>query len=742
MPDVASALIEELLSLLDASPAELEAVLVRHGGGQPRTALGMLSHELSELGARARGRRPPPSREELSLAVGALLAARGVAGEERRVTIEGRVLYLTSDPELIRRQLRGGQLEHDPSRPLLSRISTDEITPAWACYYYDETLARFCLVGLRGGAVQKDEVARGGFGVLVAGANMGSGSSRETAPYAIAKAGIRLIVAESFAKIFLQNCHNIGLLTATDFALIARLSRREPLPLAQFVRGLDAISAEIVRRGGLLAYSRARLRGDVSAPRVATARRALTLAEKILAAHAVTDARSGAIGIAAVKPGDALFVRADVRFSHEYVTPMADALFRAGFGEDARVEEPESAYLFRDHLTLLDRVMPEEQRALGLLQQASSLKTVQERFAERHGLRLFGEVTRGGVQSGSQAICHNQVMDELALPGALVIGTDSHTTMAGATGCLAFGVGSTDMANAWTTCDVRVAVPESVRIVLVGELQPLVSAKDVMLELLGLPFFRSRSAIGKVLEFTGPGLASLSLDERATLTNMACEASAFTGIIAADETVVRELARLRGVSPESLQNRIVRSDPDAEYAATLELDLSRVTPMVALPSDPGNGVPIGELERARGGPVKIQIAYGGSCTGGKAADMDMYAGVLAKARRRGLRVAPGVALFIQFGSQRIRRYAEERGYLALFENVGAVLVEPSCGACIRAGPGISTSADQVTVSAVNRNFPGRSGPGQVYLASPFTVAASAIAGRIVAPSALDTEGVS
>jgi 3-isopropylmalate/(R)-2-methylmalate dehydratase large subunit len=131
--------------------------------------------------------------------------------------------------------------------------------------------------------------------------------------------------------------------------------------------------------------------------------------------------------------------------------------------------------------------------------------------------------------------------------------------------------------------------------------------------------------------------------------------------------------------------------------------------------------------------VKIDIAYGGSCTGGKKADMDMYASVLAAAARKGKRVAPGVSLYLQFGSQDIRRYAAERGYLEVFAAVGAEVVEPSCGACIKAGPGSSDSPDQVTVSAQNRNFPGRSGPGKVYLASPMVVAASAIAGYIVAP---------
>ena len=135
------------------------------------------------------------------------------------------------------------------------------------------------------------------------------------------------------------------------------------------------------------------------------------------------------------------------------------------------------------------------------------------------------------------------------------------------------------------------------------------------------------------------------------------------------------------------------------------------------------------------GDVRIDIAYGGSCTGGKKVDMDMYALVMRKALARGERVKEGVRCYIQFGSQRIRKYAEEQGYIELFQKVGVELIDPSCGACINAGPGASDKRDQITVSAINRNFPGRSGPGQVYLASPLTVAASAIAGRIVDPSA-------
>ena len=647
------------------------------------------------------------------------------------ITIAGRILYVTEDPAALAAQLGGERLAYDPARALRDNISTDEITPAWACYYYDEKLAEFCLTGLRGGTVTRGAVLGGGFGVIVSGISKGCGSSRETAPFSELAAGVRLVVARSFEKIYRQNAQNIGLFTSTDFGLLPRIERGEAILLDELVSGLDPISEQILRHGGLFAYNRARLAGRISPPAITTGARPMTLAEKILARHAVTDAASSALGVPAVAPGDAFFARTDVRFSHEYVTPMAEALFVAALGPDARVTRPERVYAFRDHLTFVESILPKEQRAMGLDKQAASLATVQEAWVGKHGAHYYGEVTRDGKKVGSEAICHNKILEEIALPGELVLGTDSHTCMAGALGCYAFGVGSTDMANAWLTEDVRVTVPESARVTLEGRLGPAVSAKDVMLHLLSQPFFRTGAGIGKVLEFTGSGLESLPMDERSTLTNMAVEAGGVTGIMAADEVVVRYLCEGRGLDPDAVRARIVRADPDARYVTELRVDLGAIVPMVATPGDPRNGVALHALLADRGS-VPIDIAYGGSCTGGKMADMDMYASVLADALARGERVHPRVQFFIQFGSQVIRRYAESKGYVALFERAGAQLIDPSCGACIKAGPGVSERADQVTVSAINRNFPGRSGPGSVYLASPYVVAASALAGRITA----------
>jgi 3-isopropylmalate/(R)-2-methylmalate dehydratase large subunit len=657
---------------------------------------------------------------------------------ERRpdhIKFSGRILFLTDDTALIRRQLEASGAEAaaleseltarllSDDLPLMSNISTDEITPGWVCFYYDETLGQYVYVGMRESAVKKDEVKNGGFAVVVSGLSKGCGSSRETAPYAEKAAGIQLVIAKSIEKIYGQNSQNIGLLTSTDFSLIERIRRGEEIPLSEFTKGIDPISQEIVSHGGLFNYNKARLAGKVSPPPLETPARPMTIVEKIIARHAFVTA--GKIGVPAVRPGDALFALADVRFSHEYVTPMAESLFKQALGPDARVSSPESVFAFRDHLTFLGRVMSPKHREMGLLEKAEGLATTQESFTGKQNIRLYGESPEGG----SEAICHNAVVEDLALPGQIVIGTDSHTCMAGVLGCFAFGVGSTDMANAWYTKDIRIRVPETVRYVLKGKKRADVAAKDVMLFILASEYMKSSKGIGKVLEFAGEDLKNWSMDERATLTNMAVEAGGTTGIIEPDEVTLEYVVRMRGLDADAVRKGFTYSDADAEYAAVFEIDLDEIGPMVATPGDPRNGIPIDELESE----VRIDAAYGGSCTGGKMADMDMYASVLKGALAHGKRVAEGVHLYIQFGSQKIKQYARQRGYIDIFERAGAELIDPSCGACINAGPGASATAETVTISAQNRNFPGRSGPGKLYLASPYVVAASAIAGKIVDP---------
>jgi 3-isopropylmalate/(R)-2-methylmalate dehydratase large subunit len=371
-------------------------------------------------------------------------------------------------------------------------------------------------------------------------------------------------------------------------------------------------------------------------------------------------------------------------------------------------------------------VISEEKKKLGLLDLATQLKLKQQDFAAKQGIKLHGELKD---RKGSEGICHSIVLESYALPGQLNIGSDSHTPHVGAIGCVAFGIGTTDVFNSWITKDVRVKVPESVKITIRGKKYPNVTAKDFILKILSLDYVRSGRALAKVMEYAGEAIEALGVDERATMTNMAAEIGGFTGIVAPDRKAVDFLVERRGMDRKQAESLIegLYSDPGAQYAHTIELDAAEITPMVATPGDPGNGKYIRELNT----PVPVELAYGGTCTAGKNEDMDMYAAVLKDALKQGKRVAGSVQFYIQFGSQETRDYCIRKGYLEVFQEAGAHVIEPSCGACINAGPGVTTRPEQVVISAQNRNFPGRSGPGQMYLASPFTVAASAVAGYIV-----------
>ncbi len=661
------------------------------------------------------------------------LLRRSVKRLPEGIRFDGRILLLVDDADLMRRQLDGEDLPGDPREyPLRDDISTDEITPGWVCFHFDETLGDFPYLGLRAGRafpIARGAIRGGGFTVSVSGKRRGKGSSREQSPYAELAAGVRLVIAENIERIYRQNCQNLGMLTSTDFDLVRRIRAGEEIPLSEFTKDEDAITRQIVEFGGLFPFNVARFQGRATVPRITTPDRPMTLAEKIFASHMIVDAATGTRGVAAVRPGDAGFVDCDLRFSHEYVTPMAAAFFERAVGPGGRIRDPESVLFFRDHLTFLRKVISPEKKAQGLLDLADQLAIRQDRFAREQGVRLHGEMPRG---EGSEGICHSLVLQNYALPGRLIAGTDSHTPHSGAIGALAFGVGTTDIMNAWITRDVRVRVPGNVRVRVHGRCPGNVAAKDIMLALLAHPYVKGGSAIGKVIEYAGEAIEELDVDERATLTNMAAEVGAMTGIVAPDARTARYLVRERGLR-EADADRLCEgwaSDPDATWEEILEIDASALRPMVALPGDPGNGRTLEELERENG-PVPIEIAYGGSCTAGKKEDMDMYARVLADGLRRGRKVAPGVAFYIQFGSQEVKAYCRDRGYLEIFAAAGAQVIEPSCGACINAGPGVSRTPETVTVSAINRNFPGRSGPGRMYLASPLTVAASALAGRIV-----------
>jgi len=642
-----------------------------------------------------------------------------------------RILFLSADPQLIRAQLAGRALVLEDARPLRDDISTDEISPLPAMVHFDSTLGRYPYTGLKTGGelpIGKDAIRTAGFDVVVAGSRYGKGSSREHSVVAERAAGIRLVIAASFERIYRQNADNLGLFTSTEVTLVDRIARGEAIDVDELLQGRDALAAAILRHGGLLPYGQARM---VSLPSTAAnavahddriAQAPQTLFDKIVARHAVATADTSA-NLAA---GDGGFVRADFRFIHEYYTGMCGYLLDAAYGDALALHEPESILAFEDHLSYVHRSPVHVTN--GLVANVRGLSEAHRTFVARHRLTHLGYqqplAAGDAANTGSQGISHALMAERFALPGALIVGTDSHTPHSGALGCVAFGVGTTDMANAFVTGAVRITIPEVLRIECDGTLPAGVTAKDLVLYLLALPSLRAGAGVGKVFEFGGPGIAALGTDERATLTNMTAELGGFTGIVEPDAETVRFLKERRRI--DVVIEPWMKSDAGARYADVLRVDCAALSPMVAQPGDPGNGIALDALPQR----VRVDIAYGGSCTAGKREDFDQYHAVLAWAADRGMRVPDGTTLYLQFGTVDVRDYCVAHGYLDAFEAVGAVILQPACGACANCGPGASTESAQVTVSAVNRNFPGRSGPGQVWLASPPTVAASAIAGSL------------
>lgn len=634
-----------------------------------------------------------------------------------------RVLYLTKDPERIRAQLAGtltltmAELEPDE---LLDDINTDAMTPAWVCFDYDpKQIAANAYAGLIAhGERLFPPNALAGFEVIVAGAQKGVGSSREHAAQCEVFSGSRLAIASSFAPIHARNNINIGQLMG-NYDVIRRLEAGQRIAIEEFTRGHDAITSRIIESGGLLPFCSRLKAGKIAIPPPNTQPRAMTIAEKIIAAKLLPG--QGAY----VKPHDAVLVAVDTGYSHEFTTAQVDKFLRDEYGDYALCN-PTRFAVFEDHLIYATDVAAMAKFAPKI----DELRSRQREFAARTGVLNFSATD--GVSPG---ICHQIARETLIEPGDFVQATDSHTCMGGASGALAWGVGTTEYAALLYWGFTPLEVPESIRFELHGTLEAGATAKDVMLYILAT-YAKREQTLNRILEFGGDGLFALSPDERATLANMATECSARGAVMEVDDAMLRWLVERRPQTTlEALRAKTVSPDPGAMYTGGVHrIDLCAIRPMVATPgdpdrgiaSDPKNGASVQEIGR-----IAIDIAYGGSCTAGKLDDIEMYARVMAEAEAEGKRVAEGVRFYIQFGSREVEAAARARGYAALFARTGVEMIQPGCGACIGCGPGVSERTDQVTVSAINRNYKGRSGPGRLYLASPLTVAASAVAGTIV-----------
>jgi 3-isopropylmalate/(R)-2-methylmalate dehydratase large subunit len=645
-----------------------------------------------------------------------------------RLTPGKRVLFLTKDLECLRAQLEGRvnlRMADVKVEDLLDDINTDVMTPAWVCFRHKpEDIALDAYAGLldaKGERVFKTRaLLDGNFEVIVSGFRKGTGSSRETAVQCEKWCGIRIVIAASFAPIHERNNIQQGQLMAGHDILL-RLQAGEGVPLDEFLKPYDPISRLVLREGGLFAFSKQLTAGAVKLPLLGTGPRPMTIAEKILANHLVAGQVAKSQREPFVKPGDSVLVHVDAGYSHEFTTAQVHHFLSQEYGPDYRLAHPKTFAVFEDHLLYATGVA----RMAPFAPQIETLRQLQREFQEHTGCRDYSAVH--GVSPG---ICHQVAREEFVNPGDFVQATDSHTCMGGGNNALSWGVGATEYAGLAQSGRTFVRVPESIRFELHGKLPDNVMAKDLILEILDT-YARREETLDRVMEFGGPGLASLTMDERATLTNMATECSAAGGVCEADDATFDWIRKQRGLTSaqvDALRARAVAPDPGARYEGGVHrIELGGVKPRVAEPGDPTYGKTLDVLA-----PVKIDIAYGGSCTAGKFDDLDAYARVVADAEAAGRKLAPGVDFYIQYGSAAVERYAREKGYAQMFQRMGVKVISPGCGACIGCGPGVSERRDQVTVSAINRNFQGRSGPGKLYLASPLTVAASAIEGRIVA----------
>lgn len=414
----------------------------------------------------------------------------------------------------------------------------------------------------------------------------------------------------------------------------------------------------------------------------------MTMTQKILAAHA---------GLDNVVPGQLITAKVDMLLANDISGSVSVNVFDdAGF---EKVFDKSRIALVMDHFT--------PNKDIKSAEQCVTCRT----FAKRFDIDHYYDV-------GTMGIEHALLPEKgLVAAGEIIVGADSHTCTYGALGAFSTGVGSTDLAASMATGQTWFKVPSALKFNLTGELQENVSGKDVILHIIGM--IGVDGALYKSMEFTGPGVASLSIDDRFTICNMAIEAGGKNGIFPVDE-----------ITKEYMDGRVDReytiyeADGDAEYDAVYEIDLGTLKPTVAFPHLPGNSRTIDEV-----GDVAIQQSVIGSCTNGRLSDMRIAAEIL-----KGKRVHPDVRCIIVPATQQIYKECIQLGYLEIFIDAGCVVSTPTCGPCMGGHMGILAEGERC-VSTTNRNFVGRMGhtKSEIYLASPAVAAASAIAGKIVAP---------
>ncbi len=415
----------------------------------------------------------------------------------------------------------------------------------------------------------------------------------------------------------------------------------------------------------------------------------MNITEKILAK---------ASGKKAVHPGEIVDANVDMVMVHDLTGPLAVEAFK-------KIGVPK-VWDSKKVVVILDHQVPAESV------KAAELHKTMRQFAKDQNLKIY-DVGRGGI-------CH-QVMPEQGhvAPGDVIIGADSHTCTYGAFGAFATGVGSTEAAATFATGKIWFKVPPTIKVNVQGKFQKYVAPKDLILNIIGN--LSVDGAIYKAAEFTGPTIKAMSIAGRMTICNMAVEMGAKNGIIAPDETTTEFLAGRVRKMPDI---KALQSDKDAEYERTVEFDVSKMEPQVACPSSVDNVKPVSEV-----GDVPVEQTFIGSCTNGRLEDLRLAAQVM-----KGKKVKDGVRALVIPASQEVWKQANAEGLLQIFTEAGAIVCGSACGPCLGGHIGL-LAAGETCVSSSNRNFIGRMGSpkANVYLASPATVAASAIKGKITSP---------
>lgn len=421
-----------------------------------------------------------------------------------------------------------------------------------------------------------------------------------------------------------------------------------------------------------------------------------TITQKILAAHA---------GRSHVRPGEIVMCKVDLTMANDVTAaPAIRAFAKMGVPE---VWDRSRVALVASHF------VPAKDIA------SASLLGKMRAFAADQDVEHFFDAGRGGIE-------HILLCEEaLVLPGDVIIGADSHSCTYGALGCFATGVGSTDVAAVWATGETWLRVPQTMKVVYRGRPGPWVVGKDLILTVIAR--IGDDGARYMAMEHTGDGLAHLSIDSRLTLTNMAIEAGAKSGVIPPDDRTIAYVRERQRAAGRDRDFSVLESDPDAEYASVVDVDVAAVEPMVARPSLPSRSVPVSEVER-----VRVDQVFVGSCTNARIEDLRLAAHVLGDHA-----LAPGVRLMVIPATQRVWRQANHEGLLDRFSAAGAAVSTPTCGACLGAHMGV-LGPGEVCVSTSNRNYVGRMGDpsARVYLANPAVAMAAAVAGEIVHPSAV------